>query len=463
MAFSLFGKKPPAKPAAKGPVVPRKPVATSQPVAPVPSAEGDDFSLDFTNYAPPVTVTTEPPASEPVVVVAEPSVPSYQGAPTGAPALDFAALAGSVPTPSEPAAANRSVSPAPAVASGPPDSILLIEMESGTQEVPTVIEEAAVLFANGQAQEALDTLDRAIETGALEGWTLPAWLMRFDLYQQLGRKSEFEEKALQFVVKFERSPPAWVELAGGSSGATRPGGSAHIALSGSLGAGSASAFTQMMKAAERHPKLHLDFARLEGADAEGCRLLLDTFKALRKAKKEVYISAEARAFEVLRAKAVAGDASAGEPVWLLLLDLYQQLGMQDAFEEAAIDYAVTFEVSPPSWEARPRVQPIEPAPAAASGYRDGSDDSYRLEGEIAGEQDALFAELLKYAQQANPAVIDLACVRRIDFINAGRLLHVVEKAREAKHPVVLRAVGEMLTGLFAVMGIHKLARIVPRK
>jgi hypothetical protein len=43
------------------------------------------------------------------------------------------------------------------------------------------------------------------------------------------------------------------------------------------------------------------------------------------------------------------------------------------------------------------------------------------------------------------------------------LLHVVEKACEAKHPVVLRAVGEMLTALFAVMGIHKLARIVPRK
>lgn len=459
MAFSLFGKKPPVKPAAKGPAVPRKPVSTSQPVTPIPSAEEDDFSLDFTNYAPPVTVMTEPPASE--AEVSEPPT-SYQPAPASAPALDFAALAESAPALSEPASAPKGAS-VPAAASGPPDSILLTEMETGAQEVPTVIEEAAVLFANGQAQEALDTLDRAIEADVLEGWTLPAWLMRFDLYQQLVCKSEFEEKALQFVVKFERSPPAWIDLPEPAGVATRPGGSAHIALSGSLGANSAAAFTKMMKAAERHPKLHLDFARLEGADAEGCALLLDTFRALRKAKKEVYVSGEGRALEVLRTKAIAGDASAGEPLWLLLLDLYQQLGLQNEFEEAAIDYAVTFEVSPPSWEARPRVQPIAPAPAAASGRRDGSDDSYRLEGEIAGEQGALFAALLKYVQQANPAVIDLACVRRIDFINAGRLLHVVEKACEAKHPVVLRAVGEMLTALFAVMGIHKLARIVPRK
>src|SRR5690606_16824444 len=159
--------------------------------------------------------------------------------------------------------------------SAPLDSILLIEVESGSQEVPTVIEEAAVLFANVQSQEALDSLNRAIAVGSLDTWTLPAWLMRFDLYQQVGRKSEFEEEALHFVVKFERSPPAWNDLPGVST-ANRPGGSAHIALSGSLSSASKAAFGQMLKASERHPKLHLDFAKLEGADAEGCQLLLDT-------------------------------------------------------------------------------------------------------------------------------------------------------------------------------------------
>jgi len=473
VAFSLF-KKAPAKPAKTSAV--RKPEARKPAPTPAPAAEDDELSLDFTNYTPPSTLMADVPAAEPAASApaSVPSAPSPVVEDKKAPApslppLDFGALPGaaapasapSAPAPvSAPAAAEEGI--APSVPAGPdsdgPNSVLLIEMESGTQEVPTLIEEAAVLYANGQAQEALDTLNRAIEGGTLGSWLLPAWLMRFDLYQQLGRKAEFEEKALHFVVKFERSPPAWTELPSAGP-ATRPGGSAHIALSGTLSKASKAAFAQMLKASERHPKLHLDFAKLEGLDAEGCQLLLDTLNALRKAKKEVYISGEAHAFELLRAKTAGGDA----PIWLLLLELYQQLGMQEEFEEAAIEYAVTFEVSPPSWEARSRVEPPPPPAPSGGGARDPSDDSYRLEGEIAGEQDALFADLQVYMQQANPVVIDLSRTHRIDFVNAGRLLHLIEKARAAKRTVVLRSVGEMVIALFAVMGIHKQARIIPRK
>lgn len=430
----------------------------------------------------PADVEPAPAAAPPAADMDAPAEAEARPAPpVSLPPLDFDSLPGAVstakePAPSEPVAEKQPEAPvslpsmaAPSVPASPGgqpkadsdaplDSILLIEVESGTQEVPTVVEEAAVLFANGQSQDALDTLNRAIEAGTLGTWTLPAWLMRFDLYQQLGRKSEFEEKALHFVVKFERSPPAWNDLPSAGP-ATRPGGSAHIALSGSLSAASKGAFAQMLKASERHPKLHLDFAKLEGVDAEGCQLLLDTLSALRKAKKEVYISGEARAFELLQAQIVGGD----EPIWLLLLDLYQQLGMQEEFEEAAVNYAVTFEVSPPSWEARARVEPPAPPTPAGSGARDDTDDSYRLEGDIAGEQEALFADLQRYVKEANPVLIDLSRTRRIDFINAGRLLHLIEKAREAKRAVVLRSVGEMMMALFAVMGIHKLARIIPRK
>ncbi len=466
----------------------RKPNPSPTPARPV--AEEDSFSLDFTNYAPPVTVLSEAPSEPQVVSPSSTPAAAEESASPYLPPLDFGSLPGAdsspnnsvapsaspleaTESPSKAARGGASVTGASATTKGvarknkkaesgssaPLDSILLIEVENGSQEVPAVIEEAAVLFANGQSQEALDTLNRAIEAGSLDTWTLPAWLMRFDLYQQLGRKSEFEEEALHFVVKFERSPPAWNDLPGVSGSGLRSGGSAHIALSGSLSASSAAAFGQMIKASERHPKLHLDFAKLEGVDAEGCQLLLNTLQKLRKANKEVYISGEARAFELLRAKSADGDT----PIWLLLLDLYQQLGMQEEFEEAAVNYAVTFEVSPPSWEARARVDPPPPASPSGGGKRDDSDDSYHLEGDIAGEQDSLFADLLKYAIEANPVVVDFSGTRRIDFINAGKLLHVVEKAHAAKHPVVLRSAGEMMMALFAVMGIHKLARIIPRK
>lgn len=473
MAFSFFSKKTPARPPAKGPALPRRQEVRKAPVPPpVELAEEDAFSLDFTNYAPPVTVLSEPPAEETAAHEPAPDAPAARSLPP----LDFSSLPGAHSNsvaPSQSPVNGQSVPEVAAIPSGlpeqpggedAPNSVLVIEMESGAQEVPTVVEEAAVLYANGQAQEALDALNRAIETGNLDNWTLPTWLMRFDLYQQLGRKSEFEEKALHFIVKFERSPPAWVDAPDEGEGPSAPGGSAHIALSGSLSAGSAGAIEQMLKAAERHPKLHLDFSRLEGADADGCNLLLETLRRLRQAKKEVYISGEARAFELLGQQSKAGDPTVDPAVWLLRLDLYQQLGMNEEFEDAAIEYAVTYEVSPPSWEARPRVEaPAAPDVATPAGARDPADDSYRLAGDIAGPQDALFADLLSYAEAASPVVIDCSAMRRIDFINAGRLLHIIEKAKEGKRAVVLRAVSEMTIALFAVMGIHKLARIIPRK
>src|SRR3546814_3507154 len=74
------------------------------------------------------------------------------------------------------------------------------------------------------------------------------------------------------VCSSDPSPPAWNDLPSVAGPAARPGSSAHIALSGSLSSSSAAAFRQMLKASERQPKLHFDFAKLEGVDAEGCQL-----------------------------------------------------------------------------------------------------------------------------------------------------------------------------------------------
>ena len=54
-----------------------------------------------------------------------------------------------------------------------------------------------------------------------------------------------------------------------------------------------------------------------------------------------------KAVALLAPVAATGDRN-NEQAWLLLLELYQQLGDQASFDEAAVNYAITFEVSPPS-------------------------------------------------------------------------------------------------------------------
>jgi anti-anti-sigma regulatory factor len=489
LAFSLFGKKPAEKkPPQKKPASPAARPAARTPAAPPPPSELPDDApdLDFSNYAPeapapPAVETPSAPAPEPVQAKADaPAVPvlDFGDLPAATPAA--APPRETTPEPAPAAAPTPAIpdfSPvpsAPAKPAEPPkpprkskkdvDSIMCIEVDDDATEMPAVVEEGAILFANGQAEQALARIEAALAGDSLGAWQLQVWLMLFDVLQHLGQKARFEEKALEFVVKFERSPPVWTDApkAEKAPSVMRTGGAAHVALSGTLSAGSANALEQLRKMADKQPKLRVDFAKLQGVDEDGCRLLHDVLVALKKAKKQVYFSGEAQGLKLLRDRAKPGDPSVHQAVWQLLLELYQQLGMQDEFEEAAVDFAVTYEVSPPSWEAPP--PKTGPPPEVEAPEADAApSDAYYVEGEVAGANDAVFDDLAAYAEAANPIVIDMSRTRRVDFVNAGRLLNVLEKAKTGDRSIVIRGVGEMIAALLSVMRITKIARVIPRK
>jgi anti-anti-sigma regulatory factor len=492
LAFSIFGKKPDKKPE-KPPVKVRQSPAAPDTRSPGPAASEDEGeSLDFTNYVPPAG---SPPSVAPSAPsIAPPSIAPPAPKPAASVAvsagLDFGSLAAAAAPQQAPAPAPRpppspvSVVPvlpglgAPAskapenpadakkkAAKKPVDSILCIEVEESDHEVPPAIEEAAVLYANGQTAEAHARLKMALEGEELGAWKLQVWLMLFDVLQQLGRKQEFEERALDFVVKLERSPPVWTDAppAPKQNASLRTGGASTVALTGSLGAQSAGALEQLRKAAERQPKLRLDFGKLQGIEPAGCKLLHATLKHFRTAKKDVWLTGEATLIKLLRDRAKAGGKSVDTSAWLLLLDLYQMLGLQNEFEEAAVDYAVTYEVSPPSWEVPPPRPKGEPMAESQSVATQVADDAFHVSGEVAGQSDQLFTNLGAYAAAANPVVLDFGTVRRVDFVNAGRLLNLLEKLKAEGKPLVIRGAGEMIIALFAVMGIPKVARIIPRK
>jgi len=488
LAFPLFGKKPAEKkPPPKKPNTP----AARAPAAPSPPSEPPDDApdLDFSNYAPPSESVAPPQVDAPSAPVPEHAPVQSKPVAAAAPLLDFGDLpaaapsreAAPAPAKAPAAAAPISVLPdvapkpsAPAKPVEPPkaprkakqdvDSIMCIEVEDGATEMPSVIEEGAILFANGQADQALASLEAALTGEGLGAWQLQVWLMLFDVLQHLGQKARYEEKALEFVVKFERSAPAWTDAPKSEKAPAvmRTGGAAHVALSGTLSAASANALEQLRKMADKQPKLRVDFAKLQGIDDDGSRLLYEVLVALKKGKKQVYFSGEAQGLKLLRERAKPGDPNVNQAVWQVLLELYQQLGMQEEFEEAAVDFAVTYEVSPPSWDAPPPKSgpPPEAEPSEAEA---APTDAYYIEGDVAGSNDALFSELATYAESANPIVIDMSRTRRVDFVNAGRLLNTLEKLKTSDRAIVIRGVGEMVAALLAVMRITKIARVIPRK
>jgi len=71
--------------------------------------------------------------------------------------------------------------------------------------LPALLEEAAILYANGQAEQAVSVLLQALEDPTTASLRPLAWIMLLDLYQATGDKPAFEEAALAYAAQFEAS------------------------------------------------------------------------------------------------------------------------------------------------------------------------------------------------------------------------------------------------------------------
>src|SRR6478735_10698850 len=75
----------------------------------------------------------------------------------------------------------------------------------------SVLENAALLFAGGQLEASRTLLEQGVRTDHDAKTSPLAWLALFDVLQRANDRAAFEQTALQYVVQFERSAPAWEE------------------------------------------------------------------------------------------------------------------------------------------------------------------------------------------------------------------------------------------------------------
>lgn len=423
MVFSLFGKKPPAKKSDAKPAPAKAPAAK----APVPSA------------------TPSVPARPPVASVDHPT-------------LDFAGYA---PGGKRPAAPAEKPSVAPSRSQREPDSVMSIEVTTASGDIAPVIEETAILFANGQADQALAKLTRAVREEDVGASALQCWLMLFDLYQHLGRREEYESLALEFAVKFERSAPAWSGSEVRANPALLTGGTGYCAFSGAISGASSPEFDKLRQLAQRQQMIRVDFGKIEAIDAAGAERLRAALADLRASGKEVVITGEGRLLELLERACQAGDAESDRGLWGLLFEVYRWFDRQERFEEAAVNYAVTFEVSPPSWEPPPAARAKSRDLGSASG--DSSGHAMVLSGDVTAAGEALVKELQDWAAGDSMLIIDMSKARRVDFVSAGVMLNALSQLSGVGTTIQIRGANEMIAALFEVMGISKVASVIRRK
>jgi anti-anti-sigma regulatory factor len=334
------------------------------------------------------------------------------------------------------------------------------EPKSVCSSVPPRVEEVARLYAEGQATQACDLLQSVLHQEDFGDTKELAWGMLFDLYVALGRRKPFESLAIGYAGKFEKSPPTWP--AADDAPAVGKDGVPTVTLSGVLGANAVQPLGRLREMAAKAPGVRLDLAKVADADDTGCNALLETLRMFKQLKKSCVLVGGEQMAAALAPKTIMGERS-HESTWLLLLELYQNLNRQDAFDEAAVGYAVTFEVSPPSWEA-PKAAPAVAAPApAAPAEPPKPADACPLTGQMSGGQREHFATLLAWAAKHDPVVIDAGGLVRMDVACAEEFGRVLGEITLSGRKVRIRTPGCLLTGLWRSLGIDKLATIEPRK
>lgn len=331
------------------------------------------------------------------------------------------------------------------------------QIEADVDPIDADVEQAAVLYANGQDDAVCALLEESVRVHDF-GPGERLWMMLFDLFRLTGRKAAFEALEIDYARAFEKSPPTWHDRSAPSAAASAHVGS--VPFWGELTGDNDAGFAAASQALETSPRLQLDLSQVTLLDPGGCGRLLAFLQQARKAKREVGLLGRERIGALLEPCIEMGRAEFPD-CWLLLLELYQLQGRQEAFEETAVNYAVTFEVSPPSWEAK-RVSAAEPAPVAEEcpDVAAGQAEAYLLHGEIKG---ARFADLTTFAEHHDFVMIDCAAATRIDFVSAGALLNVLTAVRRSGKQIVFRHPNHLVAELFGVVGLKAVAEIIPAK
>jgi ABC-type transporter Mla MlaB component len=354
------------------------------------------------------------------------------------------------------------------------------------------LDEAVIAFANADFELSEASLAALTRAGGPRADHAETWLVLFDLYRAIGEQPKFEALALQYASRFGLSSPQWFSMpalaaeAGAPVRASNPG-APPVGWSCPELLDVEAVDRLRAQAATLPMPWVFDWSGLQDIYAEASARLAELFRDWAPRPLEMRWIACERLLLVLQEAAPTGLRDVDPAYWQLRLETLRLVNRPDHFDEAAIDYCVTYEVSPPSWE-RPecRVKLIHSAvhsrSTSAPSTQDGAsspstsfvestqpDDGaasqvsrLQLSGELVGDISEMLAAMASQLGASTVVKIDCTRLIRVDFLAAGDLLNWVLTRRNENRVVELEEAHRLVASFFGAMGINEHARVKVR-
>lgn len=339
--------------------------------------------------------------------------------------------------------------------------------------LPTpIVEEAAILFANGQQALAEQLLENAILQAAPSAHDEHAYLLLFDLYQLSGQQQAFDSLSTDYISRFETSPPAWRDSTQQVPCAAPASSQPSVVFPAVLDGDSAQQIACAQLLSVAHRGLQLDFSRIRKTDPDGCALLLQLLYSLHKSGHDLVLPGASELVEHIQSTLQAGRSDASAAPWLLLLELLRLLNREQEFEESSIEYCIIYEISPPPFEApRPPSSPVTLAGQGGELSRHavstltptGQPERFAMPDLVAGDTRQLIEAIVAFAAERDTVVIDCSQLNRIDFTASGQLLTGLVPLAGNGKIIEFHEVNHPVAALLNVMGLKEIARIIPHK
>ncbi len=371
------------------------------------------------------------------------------------------------------------------------------------------LDEAVIAFANADFDQCEQNLLDLVHPGAARHEQPETWLVLFDLYRALDLQQKFDNLAVSYAQKFGVSAPQWYSLpqkvATFLSGQERrnlsePDISAAVQrapetepdetdtpapqrLEGWI---AQARLDQEATASLRIEVLQMprpwimDWSEVTDVSPEGAAQLVQLMRQWAREPQELIWIGVPQLLDILGEASPTGVRDSDPAYWMLRLEILRLCNRPDQFDETAIDYCVTYELSPPSWEhaqckvreqtdnIHPHTRPLSHVSEVTTSFVESQlhDEvefvqvaALNLSGQLVGDIGQTLSQLDDQLSASVTLEIDCSHLLRVDFIAAGDLLNWVLARRSEERQVVFNNPHRLIALFFGAMGINEHAKV----
>lgn len=359
------------------------------------------------------------------------------------------------------------------------------------------LEEPAILFAHGDVSAArtrlLEHLAQVLGTEPVDNQQVAAlWHAALDLCRASGDEETFEPLAIDYAAHFGKSAPLWTSLPAQLGMAPLQGGSAPqpTARKGqwqSPATLSTSSITALQAAIARaSAPWAMSWQRLHAIDEAALPALTQLLHRWAEQKGGQFVWSHAGVLlQLLKQHTVPEQRDVSPQWWLLRMAVLRFVHRMEEYEQVALDYCITYEVSPPQWQEPQHQCLVEEEgevdmttlqdSSLLSGTEGGKADAAAaaplqlpmlgdglfgiLEGDV---QEPLEAIEAKAGSTPGPVDVDCSLLIRLDFVAAGGLLNWAAAMQGRGYSLRFVNLHQLTAAFMHVIGVHEHARLMLR-